>query len=291
MAFEITYKPLFQVNILHLFYLNKGEVAFVGMSESEKEKQLIAYNISNFFTVCATAESVQKLNGYNMVLRPTNTGFDVWTKVIQSDESSPFIDLNDTLELSFLLKQNNHTFFNISDLKFESTDKLFFFSNKRLSSEASNFPLIKKEGANATVSDKYALTNESATNELAKLNVAERQNLFGIVKIHMKGNSSGMNVTTAQQKIRTPNQVFYVVFNNRETIWRYIFEENQTVKNKDDVKKENGNARMLITKKKYPLTATGFVSIEHGGVELPNPDAKLVKPNSTNNKIYSEIYM
>lgn len=290
MAFEITYKPLFQVNILHLFFLNKGEVAFASLSESEKEKQLISHNISNFFTVCATVESVQKLNGYNMVLRPTNTGFDVWTKVIQSDESSPFIDIDDTLELSFLLKQKNHTFINISDLKFESTDKLFLFSNKHLSSEASNFPLIKKVDS-ATVSDAYVLTDESATNELAKLNVAERQNLFGIVKIHMKGNSSGMNVTTAQQKIRTPNQVFYVVFNNRKTIWRYIFEENQTVKNKDDVKKDNGNARKLITKKKYPLTATGFVSIEHGGVELPNPDTKSVKPNSANNKIYSEIYM
>jgi len=176
-------------------------------------------------------------------------------------------------------------------LKFENAGKLFFFSNQRISTETTNFPLIKKAGSISTISDNYALSETGAVNELAKLSIGEQKNLFGIIRIHLKGNSSGLNVTTAQNKIRNPYQVFEMVFENRKTTWRYIFNEDQLVKNKDDVKKESGNSRQLITKKKYPLTTKGFISIEHGGVELPNPDAMLIKPNSTNNKIYSEIYM
>lgn len=291
MTFSIKYKPLFQVNILHQFFLNKGTEEYLAMSAAEKEKQLISYSISNFITVLPSAKSCQKLIGQNMVFKTSNSGFTVWIKVSESNESIPFIPISDTLELTFLLKLKNHTFFNFSELKFESADKLFFFSNKRLSVESETFPLLKKFGGNSMVNDNYALSNENALNELEALAHAERQNLFGLVKIHMKGNSPSLNVTNSQNRIRTPGQIFQLFFENRKTIWRYIFNENQQVQNTDDVKKESGNAKQLITRKKQPLTAYGFVTIEHGGVELPNPDARFVKPNSTNNKIYSEIYM
>jgi hypothetical protein len=291
MSFSIKYKPLFQVNIHHLYFLDKGTTEFLAMSEAEKEKQLISYTISNFFTIQSSIKSRQKLNGHNMVFKTSNSGFVVWIKVSDSDESFPFVSVQDSLELTFLLKLKNNTFFNFSNLKFENADKLFFFSNKRLSTEASTFPLIKKAGGSSLVNDNYTLSDTSALNELEQLTHAERQNLFGIVKIHMKGDSGSLNVTTAQGNIRSPFPVFELIFENRKTVWRYIFDEDQTVKNNDDVKKEDGNAKQLITKQKQPLTERGFVKIEHGGVELPNPDAKLVKPNTANNKIYSEIYM
>ncbi len=289
MAFTITYKPLFEVNILHQYYLNKGALEYDSMSETEQNKQLINYNFSNFFSVLPSAESYQKLKGHNMVFKTSNTGLMVWVKV--SADNVPFIEIEDTLELTFLLKVNYHTFFNFTNIDFENINELFFFSNKRLSTESGTFPLLKKTGGNTSVGDNYALTAESKTNELKLLNQSEKENLFGIIKIHTKGETNGLNVTNAQNKIRTPSQIFEITFGNRKTIWRYIFDEDQQVKNKDDVTEEDGNTRQLITKQKQPLTERGFVSIELGGVELPNPDAKLVKPNSTNTKIYSEVYM
>lgn len=289
MAFSITYKPLFQVNILHEYYLNKGLAEYASMSETDKSKQLVNYNFSNFFSVLPSSKSVQKLKGHNMVFKTSNTGLMVWTKV--SADNTPFIELDDTLELTFLLKVNYNTFFNFSNLKFENVNKLFFFSNQRLSTEPVTFPMIKKPGGNTNVGDKYVLSDDGASEELKLLNRNDKANLFGLIKIQMKGQTNGLNVTTSSGNIRTPSQIFEMTFGNRKTIWRYIFDKDQTVNDSDDVKKEGGSAKQLITKQKQPLTERGFVSIEHGGVELPNPDAKLIKPNSGNNKIYSEIYM
>lgn len=289
MAFTITYKPLFQVNILHQYYLNNGIAEYSDMSESEKTKQLINYNFSNFFSVLPSAKSSHILKGHNMVFKTSNAGLMVWVKV--SADTIPFIEIEDTLELTFLLKVKYNTFFNFTNIEFENANELFYFSNKRLSTEPNSFPLIKKTGGNTFVGDNNALSGTSALNELKSLNRSEKENLFGIIKIHMKGQSNGLNVSTAQNEIRSPSQIFEITFGNRKTTWRYIFDKNQQVKNTDDVKKESGNAKQLITKQNQPLTERGFVSIEHGGVELPNPDAKLVKPNSTNNKIYSEVYM
>ncbi len=291
MTFLVKYKPLVQVNILHQYFLNKGTVKYANMSKAEKEKQLIGYDVSNFLTLQPTAKTRQKLNGHKMVSKIFKSGFTVWTRISESDDSLPFIAIDDSLELTFLLKLNTSTFFNFSDFEFETADKLFFFSNQQLSSEAGNFPLIKKAGTNQSVSANYVLSDLSALAELKELTLDEKKNLFGIVRVHMKGKTNGLNVLTSNHKIRSPFQVFELNFKNRKTTWRYIFNKNQQVKNNDDVKKEAGNAQLLITKQVQPLTSNGFVSIELGGVELPNPTANMVKPGTTNNKIYSEIYM
>lgn len=291
MTFLIKYKPLVQVNILHQYFLNKGAVKFADMSKADKERQLTRYKFSNFFSIQATAKTRHKMNGYNMVLKSTNSCFSVLTRISKSNDSSPFITIDDSFELSFLLKLNTSTFINISDLEIENSGKLFFFSNQRLSTEAANFPLIKKGGTNNALSDSYVLTDSSSTNEQKELTLDEKKNLFGIVRIHMKGKSNGLNVIAANHKIRSPFQVFELNFKNRKTTWRYIFNENQEVNSNDNVKMEDGNAQQLVTRKVQPLTSNGFVSIELGGVELPNPAANTVKPSTTNNKIYSEIYM
>jgi len=291
MSFIIKYKPLFEVKILHKYFLNKGIEEFMNMSEADKEKQLIGYNFSKFFHVSVSAETRRKLDGHLMVLKSTNSGFTVWTKISEVNENAPLVPVADSLEFSFLLKHNNHTFSNYTDLSFESAGKLFFFSNKRLNTEANNFPLIKKVGTNSTVSDDYILSTAGETAELKRLSVSEKKNLFGIVRICVKGNTGSLNVTNNQGEIRDPYKVFQIFFPNRETFWRYFFDEDQQVSGSDDVKKEDGNAKQLVTRSKQPLTAQGFVSIELDGIELPNPDASLIKPDSATDKIYSEIYM
>lgn len=291
MTFSIKYRPLFQVNILHQFFLNKGTENYFALSEAEKEKRLISYNISNLLTILPSTKSHQKLAGQNMIFKVSNYGFTIMVKVSESNESVPFVPISEDLEFTFLLKLLNNTFFNFSDLQFENADKLFFFSNKRANTEPGIFPLIKKAGSTTIINDNYALSTAGIEQELEQLTRSENRNLFGAVKIHVKGETASLNVTNSQNRIRTPYPIFQVVFGNRKTFWRYIFDENQQVQGIDDIKKEGGNKKVLITKLKQPLTSSGFISIKHGDVELPNPDARVVKPGSTNNKIYSEIYM
>jgi len=291
MTFSIAYKPLFSVKLLHLYYLNKGEIDFFGMTPDKSKKQLAGYEVLNFLKITPSSESHQKLLNHRMVFKTVNTGFTVWTQVSDTQDTLPLISLTNTLELTFLLTLVNHAFINFTELDISNTGKPYFFSNKRLATEAPSFPLIGKTTNKQPVDDDYIPGTESISELLSSLSSTEKQNLLGLIRISMKGENASMDIITNQGEIHDPASEFQVVFGNRKTIWRYFFEKDQQVKNSDDVKKENGSKRQLITKKAHPLTETGFVSVELDGKELPNPNASMIKPDISDNKIYSEIYM
>ena len=92
-------------------------------------------------------------------------------------------------------------------------------------------------------------------------------------------------------KIITPAKHFEIILKNRNTFWRYLYNSDRQVTAADDVKHENGNLKVLVTKNALPLTHTGFISVELNGTELPNPGVNLIKPDKADNKIFSEIYM
>lgn len=290
MTFSITYKPLFEIKILHKYFLNKGTEDFFSMDELTKEKQLADFDVSTLFSIVPTLETQRKLKGQNLVFKTSNHGLTVWARLSEGSEVAPLIPVDDSLELTFLLKLLNHTFYNFTNLDMLNVGKLLFFSNKRLSTETPSFPLIKIDD-NQIVDDNYVLSNESQNAELEMLTVSEKENLAGIIRICMKGETTSLDVITAEQEISEPYRVFQILFDNRKTVWRYFFSSDQSVKNKDDVQEENGNAKQLITKTPQPLTKKGFVSLELDGAELPNPNANLIKPNGDDNEIYSEIYI
>ena len=291
MTFSIKYKPLFSVNILHQYYLNKGSEDFFGMTAGETNKQLAGYRVSNFLKITPSTESTLKLKNHRLVFKPVNTGFVVWAQVSETQDTLPLISLSNTLELTFLLTLVNHTFINFTKLDANNSGKLYFFSNKRLSTEAPSFPLIGKTNNKQAVDEGFIPGTDGTTELLGRLSSSEKLNLFGMIRICMKGENTSMNIINNQGEIFEPAREFQVVFGNRETFWRYYFDKDQQVKNKDDVKKENGSARQLITKKAQPLTEKGFVSVELDGKQLPNPNAAMIRPDLSDNKIYSEIYM
>lgn len=291
MSFSIQYKPLFKVDVLHLFFLNNGLKTYFSMNTAEAAKQLDGYDLNSFFSIAPTLETQEKLKGYNLVFRSLNTGFTVWTKVSNDDNAFPFIPLPNDLSFTFLVKVNDPTFYNYTDLNLNNLGKTNYFSNRRLSTEASTFPLINKSGDHFNINGTFALTPESAAAERKSLSSAEKMNLFGLIRLHMKADNPILNIINPNGKIAEPPKTFELVFNNRKTIWRYIFRKDPKVKNKDDVKMEGADPKVLISKSEQPLTQKGFISIELGGIELPNPGSQLVKPDTLNIKYYSEIYM
>ena len=122
------------------------------------------------------------------------------------------------------------------------------------------------------------------------LHRSEKNNLFGIITLYIKGDETGLNITTTQGKLFVKKE-FEIQLNNRKTFWRYIFNKNQTVNGSDDVEIEDADSKILVTKTGHPLTDKGFISLELGGAELPNPDRGLSIFNAADNNYYSEIYM
>ena len=291
MTFSIKYNPLFQVEILHNYFLNKGVDEYNSMSSAEKAEQLDSYEISSFVNILPTPKSQQIINGHNLVFKTTNNGFTVWSKVTGNNNNIPFISLADDLSFTFLVQLKDAAFYNYTNLKLENADKLYYFSNRKLDSELSSFPMINKSGNNSIVDQHFVLSDTGANDELSKLSANEKDNLFALIRIFVKGKNGSLHITNVNGRIKNPVKTFEILFNNRKTIWRYFFNENQQVKPGDDVKKEAGNAQQLITKVVQPLTQKGFISIELDGNELPNPDARMIKPNTSNTKYYSETYI
>lgn len=291
MSFSIKYVPLFEVQILHRFFLNKGSDDYFAMTQIDREKQLAGYSVSNFLEIFPTARSRIKLAGHRMAFTTSGTGFSVWIQVDEANYTEPMVELAEDLELSFLLKLLNHTFYNYTDLPFSSAGKLFFFGNMRPSSESVSFPLIELGGSQSATGDSFVLSEKDRETALEEIGIKDRTDLFGLVKIRMKGENATLNITDSPDKLRNQAPVFEILFENRKTYWRYFFNSELKVKPHDPVDKENGNARQLVTKDAYPLTSRGFIKIEVDGAELPNPDERMIKPGTNDNKIYSEIYM
>ena len=291
MTFSTKYKPLFEVKILHRFYLNRGNDDFFAMNDADKEKQLAGYRVSNFLKVVPALKSKNKLTGHRLEYTPTNTGFIVWVQLTESDDSTPLVELEDTLELTFLMKLLNHTFFNFSNFPFTVAGRLFLLTNKRPISQPLTFPLIRLEGDHIAIDETFALDIESTQDEFNEIRSDEKDGLFGILKIAMKGEDQSKDVTASPDKLKSVPVIFEILLENRKTYWRYLFDSDQKVKNKDDVIKENGNSQRLVTKVDHPLTDRGFIPIELDGIELPNPNAKMIRPNIADDKIYSDIYM
>lgn len=291
MSFSIQYKPLFKVDVFHLFFLNIGLKTWFSMNASDAAKQLGGYDVNSFLSITPSLETQEKLKGYNLVFRNLNTGFAVWTKVRNDNNAFPFITLSNDLNLTFLIKIRDSAFYNYTDLNLNSQGKTFYFSNRRLSTEAPAFPLINKSGDQFSMNGTFALTPESAAAEQKNLSSTEKMNLFGMVTLYLKADIPIINIIDPDGKIAVPPEQFEIVFNNRKTIWRYIFRNDPKVKNTDNVKIETSDPMVLISKSELPLTQKGFISLELGGKDLPNPSSQHLKPDSLNSKYYSETYL
>jgi hypothetical protein len=279
------------VEILHRYYLDKGTVEFDDMPEETKAKQLALYNFNRFFKITPAPADLQKLQGRKMVFSQFNSGFGIWAETDANNTQKPFIPIEDSFNLNFIIQVSDNNFLNYTKLKLENAGKLHYFSNQRLSSENPGFPLIPLKNSNEIAADSFVLSADSETEKLQKLSAAVKKNIFGIIRIFMKGENALENITDDQGNFRANTPVFKLEFLNRKTFWRYIFSKARSVKPPDDVKVENGDPKVLVTKAEKPLTQNGFITVELDGEDLPNPDIKLIKPDSANNKVYSEIIM
>ncbi|MGM0621099.1 MAG: hypothetical protein ACQETJ_08650 [Bacteroidota bacterium] len=291
MSFSVKYKELFRVEILHRYFLNKGTLEFDDMSEENQAKQMRIYNFNRFFKIIPATADLRKLSGRKMVFSQFNSGFGIWAETDANNPQKPLIPIEDSFNLTFIIQVSDNNFLNYTNLELGNARKLHYFSNQRLSSENPGFPLIPLKNLNEVADDTFVLSADSEAEELKQLSAEKQKNLFGIIRIFMKGQNASHDITDAQGNLKANTPTFKLEFLNRSTVWRYIFDTNQSVKPPDNVKVENGDPRVLVTKTKKPLTQNGFITVELDGEELPNPDVRLIKPSSVNNKIFSEIIM
>jgi hypothetical protein len=250
------------------------------MSLADKEKMLRKFDSSSFATIVPTVATKTRLKNYKMVFKPSKTGFRVYIKVKEADETDPFISIPANLKLDFKISINDYQFENYSDLDFVS-NQMFLFSNVKPLKEPITFKYIPKNNENILISNDFLVSEETTALFLSELHTQERQDVFGIISLTMKGDPNPGNIVNNSGKILSPH--FKIHFDNRKTLWKYINRKTKSEIKTDTVK---------------PLTYSGFVEIdpltdftpkEPVNSQYPNPSVKSI--TKIDGDYYSEIFI
>ena len=280
MSFSITYGLLFEVTLLHNYFLNNAEETFTGMSDTDKEKMLQHFNTDAFTAITPTLETYNELKNYKMVFKKTKTGFRVYIKVKETNETEPFIKIPVDLNLKFLIKIKDYQFENYTALDF-ALNQVFLFSNVRPLTEPVSFEYLPKINDNKLISDDFLVSEETTANLISTLQSSEKQNVFGLISLNLQGDNSAGNIVNNLGEIVSPN--FKIHFDNRKTLWKYINRKAGTE---------------IKTNTAKPLTRSGFVEIDPltdftpaqpPDSQYPNPSVKSITKISSD--YYSEIFI
>lgn len=146
MSQSLLYKSLFEVKILHHFFLNKGEQEWDKMSQVDKDRMESNYDIREIFDITPTPESTKALSSHSCIFKKTSTGLLVGIKA-EADKLNPgkfnsFVPLADNLTFRFLVRLKDLNFMNYTALPLQGNgDKIYVFSNS-LNKTPNTFPAL-----------------------------------------------------------------------------------------------------------------------------------------------------
>src|SRR5690606_35047137 len=88
MALSSIYKTIFEVRILHEYFLNKGEKTFGQLTDIEKVGVMKRYDVNEIFEIQPTEECLKQLKKYHLVFKKSKTGFFVVAEVKHLKQAS-----------------------------------------------------------------------------------------------------------------------------------------------------------------------------------------------------------
>lgn len=152
MAFNIIYKTLFQVRILHDYFLKNPE-DFHAISTGEQEEDqlqelyLCGYNILDALIIEPTPDCLRMMRGHHMRFRAHSAGFEVAVHVVERLQGAtkiyePMVPLSEGLKFAFRLRLRDINFVNYTNLRVKpNLPANFYFSNCR-EPGALNYPYL-----------------------------------------------------------------------------------------------------------------------------------------------------
>ncbi|NTU58413.1 MAG: hypothetical protein HGB00_05775 [Chlorobiaceae bacterium] len=125
------YKKLFEVRLLHHYWLDDGAMAFDRISGQKKEELLMAYDVQAFIDIAPAEETKKLMTGLGCIWRNTPTGF---IAAIAGEANLP-----SDIMFEFILKVRSGEFFNYTAMT------LFPQTVRELYSEKDNSRIRFKE--------------------------------------------------------------------------------------------------------------------------------------------------
>lgn len=186
MAYKIIYKVLFEVQILHEYFLNRGASVFGSLPQAQKQEMLNNYNIKEYLDIVPTSVTRGQMENYHLKLIKQEHGFFVGIEVNElqpdvpdSKSYAPFIPFDQPLSFSFSLILKNPYFFYFTNLPFDAEgDSIYYFSN-RAGLKGSTYPSlalpVAAYEANRAYNAGQLVMFNNKLNE-AKINIAAADN-------------------------------------------------------------------------------------------------------------------
>lgn len=286
---SVIFKTLFELSVLHGYFLNSGETEYVDLDEDKQKKIVKTYSFDSFIEIIPSYETNQFLKNRRSIFSKKSDKIMVGVPISNSDPTLPFIDIALDAELVFLIKLKDTYFENYTDISFTS-NRIFYFSNVKPSTEPASFKTISLLGDTIFVDDDYKATEITTSDLLETLTENEKLGVIGMISLKMTGDTIALNVLDSSKKFIFPTPKFKIHFNNRKTYWKYFL--------------TNSNLSVETLAEK-PLSKNGFVEILPADFDLflftpdeiitvssykyPNPSIQSIK--KVVSKIYSEIFI
>jgi hypothetical protein len=119
------YGILFEVELLHDYYLNVGTRVFDALDDDMAGTAMRGYSVADFLSVSPTPDTQRRLAGHQMIFKHRKHGFLVGTKLDPSTPvDSPLVPPDTDLVLRFALRVTDPRFLNFTALG--RTDHRFF---------------------------------------------------------------------------------------------------------------------------------------------------------------------
>jgi|GEM_PF-972377 len=146
MGMTVTYNILFEVKILHHYFLNKGRENYEGMTDDAKADMMLKYDVREFLDITPTPECRKNLDRHHCIFKQTSTGIIVGMRAESNMQNpskfKPFPDLDDDLAFTFLVNLNDPLFLNYTALPLtENSGNVYLFQNMK-GSHAREFPSL-----------------------------------------------------------------------------------------------------------------------------------------------------
>ena len=134
MSITISYNILFEVKILHHFFLNNGEKVFDRMTADEKADMMLKYDAREIFDIYPSEECTKFLKSHHCIFRTTSQGILVGIRAESDGQSlpgfKPYQSLADDLTLSFVVHIKDSGFMNYTALPLmDNSGRIYIFQN------------------------------------------------------------------------------------------------------------------------------------------------------------------
>ncbi|XOV67699.1 MAG: hypothetical protein ACFHU9_00745 [Fluviicola sp.] len=291
MGLQNSYRTLFDIRLLHRFFLDEDNDDYVESGGGDKQPRFDnnrkKYDLSTFFRIVPTERTEKLLQNYKGVFQQYKDGVRVALKQIPgTTPPQPFIAFDSNFYLDFTIEIVDQYFENYTEIDI-NRDRLVYLSNLNPTTytpgTANDPPAVTVDANLLSVYDTEVEGTIIDINLLNDIKPDELLNKFGVLRIYLEGEASEIQLVDSMDNTKMNPSVpeLNLYLRNRRVKWRFKNQIDQSV--------------VYVTSNRRPLTQNGYMRMpppaENSPERYPNPDGKFLFWDTDDTEYYAEVFV